>query len=198
MTTIVRLAAALAAALTVSACTQPAPSAPTEDPRVAALAQQVQRLQDEKEIREVVIRYGEYLDARDYAGYASLFASDGVWTGGFGSATGPAAIQEMLEKNLGKPEEGFINKANFHLNTTVVVAVDGDTAKVRSRYMFFTASPDNRPLPALAGRYVDEFVRENGAWKIKARTSHGVIPYRDGNDPNRPPPPAALKGVTKQ
>jgi len=98
---------------------------------------------------------------------------------------------------LGKLEPGFINKSNFHLMTTVVVNVDGDTAKVRSRYTFFTASPDNRPTPALAGRYVDEFVRENGEWKIKKRTTHGVIPYRDGNDPNRPPPPAALKDVTK-
>ena len=189
--TLIRMSAMLAITLGLLACT------PSADPRVAALEKRVQQLQDEQAIREVVIRYGEYLDARDYAGYASLFASDGVWTGGFGSATGPAGIQEMLEKNLGKPEPGFINNSNFHLMTTVVVNVDGDTAKVRSRYTFFTASPENKPVPALAGRYVDEFVRENGQWKIKKRTTHGVIPYRDGNDPNRPPPPAALKDVTK-
>jgi uncharacterized protein (TIGR02246 family) len=175
--------AAVAAALVLCAC------APPENPRLATLEQRVQQLQDEKAIREVVIRYGEYLDARDYAGYASLFASDGVWTGGFGSAKGPAAIQEMLEKTLKKAEAGFINKSNFHLMTTVVVDVDGDTAKVRSRYMFVTASPENRPVPALAGRYVDDFVRENGAWKIKNRTTHGVIPYRDGNAPIQPPDP---------
>jgi uncharacterized protein (TIGR02246 family) len=192
--TFIRLPAVMAVALVLSACTPPAP---TEDPRVATLTQRVQQLEDEKAIREVVIRYGEYLDARDYAAYASLFASDGVWTGGFGSFTGPAAIQEMLEKNLGKPEAGFINKANFHLVTTVVAEVEGETAKVRSRYMFFTASPENRPAAALAGRYVDNFVRENGVWKIKNRITHGVIPYRDGNDPNRPPPPASLSGVTK-
>jgi uncharacterized protein (TIGR02246 family) len=189
--TFIRLPAMLAVALVASAC------APHEEPRTA-LEQRVRQLEDEKAIREVVIRYGEYLDARDYAAYASLFASDGVWTGGFGSATGPAAIQAMLEKNLGKPEEGFINKTNFHLNTTVVVAVDGDTAKVRSRYLFFTASPENRPAAALAGRYVDDFVRESGTWKIKSRTSHGVIPYRDGNDPNRPPPPSSLNEVIKK
>lgn len=192
--TFTRLPAMLIVAVSLAAC---APKQETAESRTA-LEQRLQKLEDEKEIREVVIRYGEYLDARDYASYASLFASDGVWTGGFGSATGPAAIQEMLEKNLGKPEEGFVNKSNFHLVTTVVVDVDGDTAKVRSRYMFFTASPDNRPAAALAGRYVDEFVRENGSWKIKSRTTHGVIPYRDGNDPNRPPPPASLSGVTKQ
>jgi uncharacterized protein (TIGR02246 family) len=188
--TFTRLLAMLVVAGILSAC------APQEKP-TAALEQRLQQLEAEKAIREVVIRYGEYLDARDYASYASLFASDGVWTGGFGSAKGPAAIQEMLEKNLGKPEEGFVNKSNFHLVTTVVADVSADTAKVRSRYMFFTASPDNRPTAALAGRYVDEFVRENGEWKIKARTTHGVIPYRDGNDPNRPPPPASLSGVTR-
>jgi uncharacterized protein (TIGR02246 family) len=190
--TSIRMVAMLGLTLVLLACT------PAADPRVAALEKRVQQLQDEQAIRAVIIRYGEYLDARDYAGYASLFAKDGVWTGGFGSATGPAAIQEMLEKNLGKPEPGFINKANFHLVTTVVVDVEADTAKARSRYTFFTASPDNRPTPALAGRYVDEFVRENGTWKIKKRTSHGVIPYRDGNDPNRPPPPPVLNDIMKK
>jgi uncharacterized protein (TIGR02246 family) len=180
----------LALVLLVAACG-------TRDDATVALQQRVQQLEDEKAIREVVIRYGESLDARDYATYASLFASDGVWTGGFGSFTGPAAIQEMLEKNLGKPEAGFVNKANFHLVTTVVVEVDGDAARARSRYMFFTASADNRPAVALAGRYVDDFVRENGQWKIKRRITHGVIPWRDGNDPNRPPPPSSLSGVTR-
>lgn len=147
---------------------------------ITALAARVQQLEDEKAIREVVIRYGETLDARDYAGYAALFAADGVWTGGFGSFTGPAAIQEMLEKNLGRPEPGFVNKSNFHLVSTVVVRVDGDTATARSRYQFYTASPENRPVHALAGRYEDEFVRENGEWKIKRRITNGVIPWRDG------------------
>lgn len=183
--TFLRVSALLAAALILSACT-------SSDQSQAGLEQRVQQLEDEKAIREVIILYGEYLDARDYAAYASLFASDGVWTGGFGSAEGPAAIQAMLEENLGKPEEGFINETNFHLNTTVMVDVQGDTAKARSRYLFFTASPDNRPIVALAGRYIDDFVRENGEWKIWRRTTHGVIPYRDGNaarpDANRPPP----------
>ena len=147
-----------------------------------SLQQRVEQLEAQEQIRQVLIAYGEYLDARDYAGYASLFASNGVWTGGFGSATGPAEIQAMLEKNLGKPEPGFINKSSFHLMTTEVVKVTGNTATARSRYMFFTAV-DNKPVPSLAGRYDDDFVRENGVWKIKSRTTHGVIPWRDGNAP---------------
>lgn len=154
---------------------------------VNALQQRVQQLEDQEQIRQVLIAYGEYLDARDYSGYASLFARDGVWTGGFGSATGPAAIQAMLEQNLGRAEPGFINKSNFHLMTTMDVAVEGDVATAKSRYTFYTANADGRPVASLAGRYEDEFVREDGQWKIQRRTTHGVLPWRDGNAP----PPAA-------
>ena len=54
----------LAFALVLPGCVTPSRSS-------AAFEKRVQRLEDEKQIREVVIRYGEYLDARDYAGYAS-------------------------------------------------------------------------------------------------------------------------------
>ena len=156
------------------------------------LAQRVQALEDEKEIREVLVQYGEFLDARDYHSYAQLFASDGVWSGGFGTFTGPAAIEAMLEENMGTHEPEYINKDNFHLNTTMVVDVDGDAATARSRYLFVTRSPDNRPVVALAGRYEDQLVREEGEWKIKTRRSHGVIPYRDGNAPPPATPPAQI------
>ncbi len=156
------------------------------------LAREVQELQDEKEIREVLVEYGEFLDARDYASYASLFASDGVWSGGFGTYTGPAAIEAMLQENMGAYPVDYVNKENFHLNTTMVVDAEGDRATARSRYLFFTASEEDRPVIALAGRYEDELVRENGEWKILTRKSHGVIPYRDGN---APPPEQAPAGV---
>jgi len=146
----------------------------------ASLAARVQALEDEKAIREVLVRYGETLDARDYAGYASLFAREGVWTGGFGSFTGPAAIEAMLRENLGEPEPGYVNTGSFHQMTTMVVDVDGDRATARSRYMFYTAEGE-RPRALLAGRYEDQFVRENGMWKITRRITHGVIPSRDGN-----------------
>jgi ketosteroid isomerase-like protein len=176
----------------------PASAVQAETGSGLSLEQRVDQLESEKQIREAIIRYGEYLDARDYKGYASLFASGGTWTGGFGSATGPAAIQAMLEKNMGMPEPGFINKDNFHLDTTVVVDVHGDTATARSRYMFFTRTDDDQPKPVLAGRYFDEFVRENGDWKIRKRTSFGVIPYRDGNAPPPAQPPAGISGVLKK
>lgn len=180
---------AMMTALTLPACS---------NSHEAALEKRVDQLESEKQIREAIIEYGEYLDARDYAHYASLFAKDGTWTGGFGSFTGPAAIQKMLEDNMGTPAPGYINKDNFHLDTTVIVNVHGDTATARSRYLFFTRSPDNKPVPMLAGRYMDEFVRENGQWKIKSRKTSDVIPYRDGNAPPPAHPPASVKNIMKK
>ena len=147
------------------------------------LEQRVERMEAESEIRRVLIEYGAFLDGRDYASYAQLFADDGVWVGGFGSFTGPAAIEAMLKDNLGEAEHGYINKSSFHMMTNPIIAVEGDRAEVSSRYLFWTRSDSDRPSPALAGRYVDEFVRQDGQWKIARRTTYGVIPYRDPADP---------------
>jgi uncharacterized protein (TIGR02246 family) len=158
------------------------------------LEQRVERMEAESEIRHVLIEYGAYLDGRDYAAYAGLFAEDGEWIGGFGRFTGPAAIRRMLEDNLGAPEPGFVNKANFHMLTNPLIEIDGDRAQVSSKYLFWTRSPDDRPTPLLAGRYVDEFVHRNGEWKIARRTTWGEIPYRDPNEPvqaGAAPPTAA-------
>jgi len=184
-----RLAFPLAAlaALALSGCSPGAQAQGNDD-----LATRVQALEDEREIRRVLVQYGEYLDARDFAAYAGLFAADGVWTGGFGSFTGPAAIEAMLVENMGAPEPGFVNRNNFHLMTTMVVDVAGDTAKARSRYLFMTRSPEDRPTVALAGRYEDNLVREGGAWKIQRRITHGAIPWRDGAAPPPASPPAQI------
>ena len=79
------------------------------------LEQRVQRMEDESTIRRMLIEYGAFLDAKDYRSYAALFAPDGVWQGGFGTFTGPAAIEAMLTANLGAPEAGYVNKTNFHM-----------------------------------------------------------------------------------
>ncbi|KRA83762.1 nuclear transport factor 2 family protein [Altererythrobacter sp. Root672] len=149
----------------------------------ATLEQRVERMEAESDIRRILVEYGAYLDARDYAAYAGLFAADGEWIGGFGKFTGPEAIRKMLEDGLGKPEPGFVNKSNFHMLTNPLIEIDGNRAKVTSKYLFWSRSPEDRPTPLMAGRYEDEFVRENGQWKIARRTTWGEIPFRDPNEP---------------
>jgi hypothetical protein len=50
-----------------------------------SLAEKVQRLEDNEEIRTVLVNYGRTLDAHDFGAYSQLFAKDGEWVGGFGS-----------------------------------------------------------------------------------------------------------------
>ena len=179
----VRLLIALAILHPAIALAAPSPS----------IEQRVQRLEDESAIRRILIEYGAYLDAKDYVHYAALFARDGEWIGGFGRFKGPAAIQAMLEDKLGKPEPGYINKTSYHLMSNPIITIAGDTAHATSKYLFMTKSADDKPVPTLAGRYVDDFVREDGVWKVKRRVTHGAIPYRNGDDPALPPPPAAFQ-----
>ena len=61
----------------------------------------LRELEDREQIRKIFIDYAKYLDSGDHAGYAGLFSDDGVLVAQLGEAVGPAAIQEVLDKNLG-------------------------------------------------------------------------------------------------
>ena len=63
-----------------------------------SLEQRLKQFEDKAEIEQLLLDYGRHLDARDFAAYASLFAQDGEWVGGFGKVAGPANIKAFMEK----------------------------------------------------------------------------------------------------
>lgn len=139
----------------------------------AALAARLQKLEDAEEIRRLLTDYGRFLDARDLVAYANLFARDGEWIGGFGSAKGPAAILEFMRKNLGTAP----NRANnYHILSNFEIDLQGDTATAWSRWAFVVPAADGKPVIAQAGRYHDTLVRENGAWKFLRREAFTDLP----------------------
>ena len=140
-----------------------------------SLAARMQRLEDIQEIQGVLLDYGRYLDARDFAAYSRLFAKDGEWIGGFGAVQGPAAIQAFMEKQITAPNRGN----TFHILSNFKIDVHGDTATAWSRWTFVTPGADKKPAISQAGRYDDTFVRENGHWKFKRRTASNDIPVPD-------------------
>ena len=138
----------------------------------ATLAARLQRLEDIEEIRTLLLDYGRHLDSRDLVAYSRLFAKDGEWVGGFGTAKGPAGIQAFMEKNLGTSP----NRSNsYHLLTNFVIDVKGDTASAWSRWTFVIPGADGRHAIAQAGRYDDVLVRENGRWKFKRRVASSDV-----------------------
>ena len=147
-------------------------------------AERLQRLEDTLAIQRVLIAYGKHLDRRDFRAYAALFARDGVWDGGFGAGTGPAEIQSMMEKMIGGTPNDDAQR-NYHLMSSFDVEVEGDRGRAWSRWTFVSLDAENRPRVHHAGRYDDELVREDGAWKFKLRKVSGDLP-------GQPPPSGRL------
>src|SRR5687767_774885 len=144
-----------------------------------SVAARLQRFEDKAEIEALLLDYGRHLDNRDFAGYASLFAKDGQWIGGFGTVAA-ADIKAFMEKAM-----GLQNTAkNYHLLSNFVITVKGDTGTAWSRWAFVVPGERGAAI-SQAGRYDDELVRENGRWKFKKRTA--------SNDTPGPRPAAAAK-----
>ncbi len=136
-------------------------------------AARIQRLEDIEEIRTLLLNYGRLLDARDLPAYSRLFAKDGEWVGGFGSAKGPAAIQAFMEKNLGTGP----NRGNtYHILSNFVIDAHGDKATAWSRWTYITPAADGKPVINQGGHYDDTLVRENGRWKFLRRVASTDIP----------------------
>jgi uncharacterized protein (TIGR02246 family) len=142
-------------------------------PADASPAVRLQRLEDMEEIRTLLLDYGRFLDSRDLVAYSRLFAKDGEWVGGFGSARGPEEILAFMQKNLGTGP----NRGNtYHILSNFEIATDRDSATAWSRWTFITPGADGKPVISQAGRYDDVLVREDGRWRFKRRVASNDIP----------------------
>jgi uncharacterized protein (TIGR02246 family) len=140
------------------------------------IEQRLQRVEDELAIQRIMVDYAATQDARDYAGYAALFAKNGEWVNGKTVHKGREAIIKMLTGLYGPPPPGYVNNESYHLTSNPQIEVNGDRATARSRHLLVLRGPKGEPTPALAGRYEDELIREDGKWKILRRVDYPVMP----------------------
>ena len=140
------------------------------------IEQRLRRVEDELAIRRVLVDYAATQDARDYKGYAALFAKNGEWVNGKSVHKGRDAILKMLVDLYGTPPSGYVNNESYHIVTNFQIDVNGDRATARSRHLLILRGSKGEPMPALAGRYEDELVREDGQWKILRRVDYPVMP----------------------
>jgi uncharacterized protein (TIGR02246 family) len=139
-----------------------------------SLAARVQILEDREDIRALILAYGQAHDHRDYRTFASLFATNGEWIGGLGSAKGPAAIFALMDEKIGhNPLPN--GSGTFHVMTNDQIEIHGDRASATTKWLYITPSEDNSPKPTYLGHYNDEFIRENGKWKFLRRQSFSDI-----------------------
>ena len=151
----------LVLAFVVGNTVRPAPSSLSVD-------QRLQKLEDTEAIRLLLIDYGRALDKRDFVAYGRLFAKDGTWKGGMGSATTPQGIQKMVEDGFGKMSPDLYQNSN-HVMTSMDIEVHGDTATAWSRWLWVVRGADGKPRTERGGHYEDILIRENGLWRFKIR-----------------------------
>jgi uncharacterized protein (TIGR02246 family) len=140
-----------------------------------ALAARVQVLEDREAIRALILAYGQAHDHRDYKTFASLFAQNGEWVGGLGSAKGPDAIFQLMDKTIG--HHPLPNgSGTYHVLTNDQIEIHGDRAAATTKWIYITPGPDGAPKLVYLGHYDDQFIRENGVWKFLRREAPADIP----------------------
>ena len=133
----------------------------------------LQKLEDVAAIHTLLVRYGRTLDKRDFEAYGALFAQDGSWKGGMGTATGPDAIAKMVAAGFDRMAQRCTEV--LHAMTSFDVEVDGDTATAWSRWTWVVVGDSGKPQTERAGHYEDTLVRERGEWKFKSRQAFTEI-----------------------
>jgi 3-phenylpropionate/cinnamic acid dioxygenase small subunit len=122
-----------------------------------------------EQIRNLLGRYCEAMDAADWDTVGALFAH-GRLTEEHGHlvAEGADGVRAMYEGGTqlhdGRP-------GTRHLTVNTIVELDGDerTATARSSYIVFQAAPGLPLQPIIAGRYRDRIELVDGRWRFTER-----------------------------
>jgi ketosteroid isomerase-like protein len=121
-----------------------------------------------EQVRNLLGRYCERMDAGNFAGLAELFAAATLADeNGNVFATGADEMRTMWERQTilydGSPR-------TRHITANPVIDVDGDSAQCTSSYVVFQGT-DGQPLqPIVTGRYADTFARDDaGQWRFTQR-----------------------------
>ena len=146
--------------------------------RLEELEQRVRALEDADAIRNLKARYAAYCDDNyNPDKIAELFVEDAVWeSGSLGRFEGREAIREFFRG----ASKIFTFAIHYGLNPQI--EVNGDTARARW-YLFMpcTVAQGNQATWR-AGIDDEEYVRVDGEWKFKSKTSTGIFstPFDQG------------------
>lgn len=136
------------------------------------------RLSDELEIRSLVARLGHLADASpDLDAYLSCFTEDAVWEFPGNAAEGLEASRTVGREQIAadrrqRREDRFQGPGTNtrHLNTTLVVRVDGTDRAEAESYWLFVGDTGGAPVVRAVGHYRDRFRRTPDGWKLASRT----------------------------
>lgn len=124
-------------------------------------------IEDRLLIRELYNGYADAAFRSDRQAWLDCWADDGQWTTGFGTVSGKHALNAQWDAIL----KTFSSMAFF--TELGAIEVSGERASGRAYCREILNLPDGR-IRKFVGRYDDELVRENGAWRF-ARRDYKVL-----------------------
>ena len=127
---------------------------------------QLQELLDKKACEELVYRYSRTQDWLDTPGQHSCFRPDADIDFGFFQGNGHDWVEMVMPH-----EQAAIRR--WHLCTAAMIQVNGDHAKGECYGIAVGTGLDengNAVDRMYGGRYLDEFERRDGEWRISKRT----------------------------
>ena len=150
--------------------------------QAAQLAHDVQQLQDQNDIENLQQMYGYYIDKGKWEQAANLFSATATLEiQGRGAFVGRPRVLEYL-RAIGPegPAEGRLFD-NMQLQPLIHVSADGRSAKGRWR-LFAQLAQSKEFHEWGVGVYENEYVREDGQWKISKLHLYPTLytPYEKG------------------
>ena len=125
---------------------------------------------DRAAIVALVHAYPRLQDGADFEGIGKLFAK-GRFSSTMGGSLGGAELAADRARGIRLHEDG--TPRTRILTTNLMIDIDQAAATARARsYNAMLKQPPGEPLSVVgAGRYHDEFVREDGEWRFEERVS---------------------------
>jgi 3-phenylpropionate/cinnamic acid dioxygenase small subunit len=130
----------------------------------------VSHVSDADEIRHLLYRYAECIDAADFEGVGALFERGAIRAPGMREPVrGAEAVRRLYESANRVHEGGTLRTLHLVANPIVEIDAARTTATCRSRYVVLQATAKLALQPIIAGRYHDRFARPGG-WHFVERT----------------------------
>lgn len=128
-----------------------------------------QQLSDRAEIQDLLTRYGFAIDDHDWNALAQLFTDDAQID--YSQFGGPRCDKTGLLEFL----SGFVPTllGAQHTISTMLIELEGDTAKVRTVGQVMLSMPGDNGAPQIGVSglwYLDTVVRTAQGWRIRERT----------------------------
>ena len=123
---------------------------------------QLKELLDKQAISEILQRYSRTMDWLDEAGQASCYWPDAHVDYGFFSGRADEFVPMVMVH-----EQKAVKR--WHLVTGEIIKINGNKAEVESYGISTGSSGNDDPSNMYGGRYLDEFEKRNGEWRISKR-----------------------------